>query len=104
MKYYIDQVNTWKAANSKCREVQSFAVEFRQTLIPDEAAAEALVEEIRQKVEELNGLYPRMKRLVVRRLNNFIYCNFGDKYVFSFHIEEVRRIYTATEEQKGGAQ
>ena len=55
MKYYIDKVNTWSPANRKCLEVQSFAKEFRQTLIPNEDAAEALVEELRQKVEAIEN-------------------------------------------------
>lgn len=102
MKYYIDKVNTWSPANRKCLEVQSFAKEFRQTLIPNEDAAEALVEELRQKVEELNETYPRTKRLKVRKEGNFVCCDneekrFDDQYVFTFHIEKVRQTYKTLE-------
>ena len=107
MMYYIDKVNTWSPANRKCGEVQAFVAEFRHTLIPDEAAAEALVEEVRQKVEELNGLYPRTKRLKVYKNDNFIRCinedrRLDDQYVFTFHIEKVMRTYKTQE--KGGAE
>ena len=103
MKYYIDKVNTWSPANRKCLEVQSFVVEFRRTLITDDDAAEALVKVIRQKVEELNEIYPRTKRLMVGQSNNFVYCINEDRrvdvdqYVFTFHIEKVRRTYKTLE-------
>ena len=111
MKYYIDKVNTWKAANRKCLEVQSLALEYRQTLIPDEAAAEELVKELRAKVEELNEAYPRTKRLKVKKVDDdFIYCVNEDRtldgqYVFTFYIEKVRRTYKTLEmmaDGKGG--
>lgn len=108
--YYIDKVNTWGPANRKCLEVQSFAKEYRQTLIPSEAAAEAIVEEIRQKVEELNETYPRTKRLAVRKKGNFVECSTDgndDQYVFTFHIEKVRKTYKTLEmmaDGEGGAE
>ncbi len=103
MKYFIDKVNTWSPANRKCKEVQAFVTEFRQTLIPDDAAVEALMEEIRQKVEELNEAYPRTKRLKVRKEGNFVACDNEDKklddqYVFTFHIEKVRQTYKTLEQ------
>ena len=114
MKYYIDKVNKWSPANRKCLEVQSFVAEFRQTLIPDDDAVESLVKEIRGKVEELNGLYPRTKRLTVKKEGNFVCCvnedrKLDDQYVFTFHIEKVRQTYKTLEmmvdkKEKGGAE
>ena len=100
--YYIDKVSTWSPSNRKCKDVQSFVTEFRQTLIPDDAAVEALMDEIRQKVEELNGLYPRTKQLKVCKKGNFVSCvnedrRLDDQYVFTFHIEKVRKIYETLE-------
>lgn len=104
MMYYIDKVNTWSPANRKWKEVQSFALEFGQTLIPDEVAAKELVEELHKKVEELNEAYPRTKRLRVRQMSNFVSCDneeprIDDQRVFTFHIMEVKRTY-----EKGGAE
>ena len=103
--YYIDKVSVWSPANKKCIEVQGFAKGFQQTLIPDDAAADALVEELRKKVEELNVAHPRTKRLVVRQAGNFVSCTnedrkLDDQYVFTFHIEKVRQTY----KMKGGAE
>ena len=112
MKYYIDEVNTWSPANRKCLEVQSFVKEFRQTLVPDDAAVESLMKELREKVEELNGLYPRTKRLILKKDHNFVACTnedrkLDDQYVFTFHIKKVRRVYETLEmmvdeKEKGG--
>lgn len=107
MKYFIDKVNTWSAANRKCKELQAFVTEFRQTLIPDDAAVEALVEEIRQKVEELNEAYPRTKRLKVRKEGNLVACDneekkVDDQPVFTFHIEKVRHTYKTLEQMVVG--
>lgn len=104
MMYYIDKVNTWSPANRKWKEVQSFALEFGQTLILDEVAAKELVEELRKKVEELNEAYPRTKRLRVRQMSNFVSCDneeprVDDQHVFTFHIMAVKRTY-----EKGGAE
>ena len=114
MKYYIDKVSTWSPANRKCLEVQSFVVEFRQTLIPDDDAVEYIMKEIREKVEELNDRYPRTKRLTVEKKGNFVAClneerKLDDQYVFTFHIEKVRQIYKTLEmmvdeKEKGGAE
>ena len=108
--YYIDKINTWSPDNRKCKELQAFVTEFRQTLIPDDAAVEALMEEIRQRVEELNVAYPRTKRLEVRKDGNFVACynderKVDDQYVFTFHIEKVRQTYKTIEmmvDSKGG--
>lgn len=112
MMYYIDKVNTWSPANRKWMEVQAFVTEYSHTLIPDDDAARALVEEIRQKVEELNEAYPRTKRLKVRQEGNFVYCDneekrVDDQYVFTFHIEKVRQTYKTLEimsDEKGGGE
>ena len=114
MKYYIDKVNTWSPANRKCLEVQSFVKEFRQTLIPNDDVVEAMMKEIRDKVEELNDRYPRTKRLAVKKEGNFVACvnedrKLGDQYVFTFHIEKVRQTYKTLEimvdeNEKGGAE
>lgn len=112
MNYYIEKPNKWRAANRKCAEIQEFVDKFRNCLIVDEVSRDALVEEIRNKVEELNNAYPRTKRLVVRFSPGGHLCcaaetkTFEDDYVFSFHIHPVRRTYRFAEKaaalEKGG--
>lgn len=105
MMYFIQRINTWRPANQKCKQVQAFVDQFRNCLIPDEISRDALVEDIRRKVEELNQAYPRTKPLVV----NFDICHrdyvscqpelrkIEDEYVFTFHIHPVRRTYRFSE-------
>lgn len=65
MMYFIDRPNTWRAANRKCAEVQEFVDQFKNCLIADDLSRDALIEDIRHKVMELNAAYPRTKKLVV---------------------------------------
>ena len=64
MMYYIERPNTWAPANRKCAEVQEYVDKFKNCLIADDLSLDALIEEIRRKVEELNAAYPRTKKLV----------------------------------------
>ena len=62
---------------------------------------------IRQKVEELNEVYPRTKRLKVRKEGNFVACDneepkVDDQHVFTFHIEKVRQTYKTLEQMVDG--
>ena len=111
MMYYIDRPATWKAPNKKCEEVIDFANQFRNCLVADDIARDALVEELRQKVEKLNQAYPRTKKLSVSCSGNFLACSpegSGDDYVFYLHMLPVRRTYRFSEPattaiQEGGA-
>lgn len=115
MMYYIGRPATWKAPNKKCEEVIDFANQFRNCLVADDIARDALVEELRQKVEELNHAYPRTKSLEVRRSGNFVACYPEARgadgvyvYVFTLQFLPVRRTYRFSEPataaiQEGGA-
>lgn len=102
MMYYIEKPNTWSPANKKCKELQEFVGQFKNCLIADDLSLDALVEEIRHKVEELNQAYPRTKCLAFSRENLYIACfpehvSADYQYVFTFHINPVRRIYKFAE-------
>ena len=99
MSYFIEKPNTWRAANRKCAEIQKYIGKLRNCLIEDDLSRDALVNWIRQMVEELNATYPRTKRLSVTFSNgDFVSCqpteqNIADEYVFTFRIYPVERIY-----------
>ena len=100
--YYIERPATWKAANKKCAEIQEFIGQFRNCLIEDELSRDAMIEEIRHKVDELNAVYPRTKRLKVRfSFNDFISCEpddgHVDEYVFTITLHPVRKTYRFAE-------
>ena len=103
MNYYIERPNTWRAANRKCAEIQEFVNQFKNCLIYDEKSRDALIKEIRDKVEELNNAYPRTKRLKVGFSHgDYISCypdeRGVDEYVFAFHFYPVKRTYDVVKE------
>ena len=100
MMYYIDRPATWRAVNKKCELLHDYVDQFRNCLVADDLSRDALVEEIRHKVEELNQAYPRTKRLMVVYRNNFLACSpegSGADYIFSMHMLPVRRTYRFSE-------
>ena len=108
MMYFIQRINTWwSPANQKCKLLQDFVKQFENTLIADEISRDALVEDIRRKVEELNQAYPRTKPLVVDFdicHRDYVSCQpelrkIEDLYdfTFTFHIPPVRRTYRFSE-------
>ena len=102
MMYFIQRINTWSPANQKCKLLQDFVKQFENTLIADDISRDALVEDIRRKVEELNQAYPRTKKLVVNHHDNYVSCQpefrkIEDEYVFTFHFLPVRRTYRFSE-------
>lgn len=102
MMYYIERPNTWRAANRKCAELQEFVGQFKNCLIADELSRDALIQELRHKVEELNAAYPRTKRLKVSfNFNDFISCypeeKHVDEYVFTINIHPVKKTYKFAE-------
>lgn len=112
MMYYIDKPNTWRPANKKCAEIQEYVNQFRNCLIADDLSRDALIQDIRHKVEELNKAYPRTKKLVVRGEKQVICfpegrpCEYEN--VFIIEILPVHRTYSFAEQtnvlEKGGQQ
>ena len=102
MQYFIEKPNTWRAGNRKCIEIQKYICKLQNCLIEDDLSRDALIDWIREMVEELNATYPRTKRLSVTFSNgDFVSCqpvepNIVDEYVFTLRIYPVERIYSVT--------
>jgi len=103
MMYYIERPNTYRAANRKCAALLEFIEQFKNCLIADEVSRDALIVEIRHKVEELNEAYPRTKKLVVNYdFGNYVSCypegrGCDYEYVFIANIHPVKRTYRFAE-------
>lgn len=110
MMYYIEQPQTWRAANRKCAEMQEHVSKFRNCLVVDELSRDALVNELRCKTDELNNAYPRTKKLVTTfDFGNCVSCRpEGDLegLVFTLHFCPVCRTFRFAENafalEKGG--
>lgn len=115
MMYYIERPNTWRASNRKCAEIQEFVGKFQNCLIADELSRDALIQELCNKVKELNDAYPRTKKLVVKMgiTNDYVSCypdprGSDSDSVFTISFMPVRRLYRFTENfavlKEGGEQ
>lgn len=100
MMYFVEAPRITKAVNRKCEEIQEFVYNLGRTLVADKGALEAMIEEIRAKVDELNKAYPRTKKVVVKMgvTRDYIICqpeirNSDNDMVFSLRFEEVRNTY-----------
>lgn len=106
MMYYIDSPQTCRAANKKCAEIQDYVNQFKNCLIADELSRDALIQDIRRKVAELNEAYPRTKHVKV----DFSHGDwlsarsdiYADNYVFIIRILPVRRHYRFAERSEAG--
>lgn len=104
MMYYIEKPNTWRAANRKCAEIIEFVGKFRNCLIADDLSRDALIQELRDKVDELNAAYPRTKKLVVDLgiTNDYVSCHPDPRTsdsdsIFTMSIYPVLRTYQFAE-------
>lgn len=102
MKYFIDKVNTWGPANRKCAVLHRVMKKYEFCLVADELSRDALVEHVKQMVEELNKAYPRTKRLVVKAWNDSVCCwpenrASDSDSVFAFALKPVRREFRFAE-------
>lgn len=102
--YFIERPNTWRAANKKCAKIQEYIEQFCNCLIPDDLSRDALIEELRHKVEELNDSYPRTKKLVVDLgiTNDYVSCHPDPRTsdsdsIFTMSIYPVLRTYQFAE-------
>lgn len=114
MMYYIERPSTWRAANKKCAEIQEYVSQFKNCLVADELSRDAMIQDIRHKVDELNDAYPRTKKLAVHfDFRNFLSCSpcprkVDDDYVFTIRFLPVHRTYEFAESvnvlEEGGGQ
>lgn len=115
MMYFIERPNTWTPANRKCAEIQEYVGKFKNCLIADDLSRDALIEEIRNKVEELNAAYPRTKKLVVDlgMTGDYVSCHphprtSDSDSIFTMNIYPVLRTYRFAEQaavlEEGGQQ
>lgn len=65
MKYYIDTAKKWRAMNAKQEEIHNMLHNYEHTLLEDNDAVISMVNEMQDRITELNKLYPKTKKLVV---------------------------------------
>ena len=114
MMYYIEKPQLSRKSKLN-NEVHRYITKFKNILIRDELSLDALVEEIRKKVEELNESRPLGQRLIVTNTfkSMIICCKEGKiyrtfDYVFVIKLLPIITTYRFAEKsnvlEKGGDQ
>lgn len=61
MMFFVQYLNTYAPKNRAWLELTNYIAKFKYVLIKDELARTALVEELRNKVNEMNRQYSKLK-------------------------------------------
>lgn len=110
MSFFVQHLNTYAAKNRAWKKVTDYVSKFEYVLIKDECSRDALVEDIRTKVNEINTEHPKLKpiRFSAGNLggNSYRISASVDKMgcpnmVFTMDIVKVRSIYEFSERVKG---
>ena len=65
MRYFIEDIKTYKSVNKKGQSLQDFVTPLGQYLVADEPSLDALKANIVNHIEHLNRVYPRSQPLVM---------------------------------------
>ena len=117
MMFFVSKISTWSSVNNKGREVQIWLDSFAHHLLPNELSKDALIENIRVKLQDFDRQFPRTTPLVMSKVcidaKTPIYITIypkdhSDKYVSSFYIHKVVGEYRFNEAiypklEKGGS-
>ena len=63
MMYFIQNLQTYSPKNRKCIALLKYVASFENVLIKDQVSLDALVEELRIKVDEINAEFPKQKEI-----------------------------------------
>lgn len=63
MRYFIEDIKTYKSVNQKWKDLQDFVAPLGQHLVTDELSLDALKANIKNHIEQLNLVYPRSRPL-----------------------------------------
>lgn len=97
MRYFIEDIKTYKSVNKKGLALQDFVTPLEQYLVADELSLDALKANIENHIVQLNCVYPRSRPLVMdesrgRGYRVWTVCVQGDsdKIAALIYIKEVR--------------
>ena len=107
MMYFVQSLQTYSPKNRACKKLLDYVEKYKYVLIKDELSLDALKEELRIKVNEINSEHPKLKKIRfsadnindgMHRINASI-DNMGcPEYVFYMDVCRVRSIYQFSEE------
>lgn len=110
MMYFVQHLQTYVPKNRAWKKVCDYVESFKEVLIKDDVALDALKEELRIKVEQINAEHPKLKPIRYSggyigggtiRIDASVDKMGCPDMVFIMDICKVRSIYQYSE--KGGA-
>jgi hypothetical protein len=107
MMFFVESLQTYSPKNKACKKLLEYVGKYKYVLIKDEISLDALKEELRIKVDEINAEYPKLKKKIcfsagniggeVQRIDASV-DNMGcSDYVFFMDICRVRSVYQFSE-------
>ena len=116
MKFFISKMDDYSVVNNKGLALQKWLKDFGHKLLPDELSKDAFIEEVHQKIADLDKQFPRSGLLTLSRtsIDNglSLYVSIypiknPEKTVVRFYIHKVIGDYRFNEKvsidsQKGG--
>lgn len=109
MMYITTNLIIYQPKNKACKELCDFVKKYAYILLKDELSLDAMIEEIRTKVNDINSTYPKLKPLKFgaseNRINTSIFTQGSPDYIFFIDYHKVRSIYQFSEHiiEKGGS-
>lgn len=105
MMFFVQYLNTYAPKNRAWLELTNYIAKFKYVLVKDELARTALVEELRNKVNEMNKQYSKLKPFHFHagvmgeslRVDVSVTKNGCPDMVFVMDIVKVRSIYQFSE-------
>lgn len=102
--YITTNLTVYQPKNKACKELCDFVRPYEYIIISDDLSLDALIEEIRTKVNEINSKYPRIKPIKFgadnERINASVFTNGCPDYVFFLSYKKVRSVYQFAEQIK----
>mgnify|MGYP006979892606 CR=1 FL=1 len=106
MSFFVQNLSIYAAKNRAWKKLTEYVGHFEYVLIRDECSRDALVEELRAKVEEINAECPKLKPIRFSAGNNGEGCFRMDASVnkmgcpdmiFTMNIVKIRSVYQFSE-------
>lgn len=116
MRFFISKMDDYSVVNNKGLALQKWLRDFGHRLLPNELSKDAFIEELRQKIADLDKQFPRSRSLTLSRtsIDNGLSLHVSvypkenpDKTVVRFYIHKVTGDYcfnekVSIESQEGG--
>lgn len=101
MMFFVHNLVTYAPKNKACQELCEYVDRYKYVLIKDEISLDALKEEIRMRVEQINAAHPKLKQIHVSldssRIDASIDKGGCPDLVFFMDICKVRSVYQFSE-------